>query len=173
MDIQELGAIGELVGGVAVIATLIYLAVQVKQSTAAMRSVTHQTQVDSQVAVNSSIANDPALAALIAKANEDYSVLEPSEEIRLQFLFINYFNLWHSGFWNHRDQLLPEHAWVLWDNGMAMVLHSQMASRQVWITVDRMYDAEFRRHVDAAIERLGLVAKSATGTLDSGGIGIQ
>ena len=32
MNIMELGAIGELVGGVAVIATLIYLAVQVRQS---------------------------------------------------------------------------------------------------------------------------------------------
>ena len=32
MTIQDLGAIGELVGGAAVIATLIYLAIQVKQS---------------------------------------------------------------------------------------------------------------------------------------------
>ncbi len=32
MDIMELGAIGELVGGVAVIATLVYLAVQVRQN---------------------------------------------------------------------------------------------------------------------------------------------
>lgn len=30
MNIMELGAIGELVGGVAVIATLVYLAVQVR-----------------------------------------------------------------------------------------------------------------------------------------------
>ena len=33
MTIQELGALGELIGGAAVIATLIYLAVQVRQST--------------------------------------------------------------------------------------------------------------------------------------------
>ena len=31
MDIMELGAIGELVGGVAVLVTLIYLAVQIRQ----------------------------------------------------------------------------------------------------------------------------------------------
>ena len=33
MDIMELGAIGEMVGGVAVLATLIYLVVQVRQNT--------------------------------------------------------------------------------------------------------------------------------------------
>ena len=32
MDIMELGAIGELVGGVAVIATLVYLAMQIRSS---------------------------------------------------------------------------------------------------------------------------------------------
>ena len=35
MDIMELGAIGELVGGVAVIASLIYVGLQVRQSTIA------------------------------------------------------------------------------------------------------------------------------------------
>ncbi len=33
MNLMELGALGELVGGVAVVATLLYLAVQVRQST--------------------------------------------------------------------------------------------------------------------------------------------
>ena len=33
MDIMELGAIGELVGGVAVIASLLYVGFQVRQST--------------------------------------------------------------------------------------------------------------------------------------------
>ena len=35
MDIMELGAVGELVGGVAVIATLVYLAAQIRQNTRA------------------------------------------------------------------------------------------------------------------------------------------
>ena len=42
MDIMELGAIGELVGGVAVIATLIYLAVQIRQGNQLERAETHR-----------------------------------------------------------------------------------------------------------------------------------
>ena len=38
MTIQDLGAIGELIGGAAVIATLIYLAVQLKQNTQTMEN---------------------------------------------------------------------------------------------------------------------------------------
>ena len=38
MDIMELGAIGELVGGVAVIASLIYVGLQLRQNTSATRA---------------------------------------------------------------------------------------------------------------------------------------
>ena len=46
MDIMELGAIGELVGGVAVIATLGYLAIQVPHGTRTARSAPYQAGVD-------------------------------------------------------------------------------------------------------------------------------
>ena len=38
MEIMELGAIGELVGGVAAIASLIYVGIQVRQSAQATRA---------------------------------------------------------------------------------------------------------------------------------------
>ncbi len=38
MDIMELGAIGELVGGVAVVASLLYVGLQVRQSNAINRA---------------------------------------------------------------------------------------------------------------------------------------
>jgi hypothetical protein len=47
MDIMELGAIGELVGGVAVIATLIYLALQVRDNTRSLRATGTQQFADS------------------------------------------------------------------------------------------------------------------------------
>ena len=47
MDIMELGAIGELVGGVAVVATLVYLAAQVRQNTRLATS-TSQREVNNE-----------------------------------------------------------------------------------------------------------------------------
>ena len=42
MDIMELGAIGELVGGLAVLVTLVYLALQVRQNTRSVRLTVFQ-----------------------------------------------------------------------------------------------------------------------------------
>ena len=42
MTIQDLGAVGEFIGGVAVLVTLIYLAVQIKQNTNVHASLIRQ-----------------------------------------------------------------------------------------------------------------------------------
>ena len=42
MDIQDWGAIGDFVGGIAIIVSLVYVGVQIKQSTAAARAATSQ-----------------------------------------------------------------------------------------------------------------------------------
>ena len=65
MNWEALGAIGEIAGAIGVIATLVYLATQIRQNTAAMRGATHQTQVDSQAGVNQSVATNEKLAATL------------------------------------------------------------------------------------------------------------
>jgi len=41
MTIQEMGAAGELIGGIAVIFTLIYLALQIRQNTKSAQALTY------------------------------------------------------------------------------------------------------------------------------------
>ena len=50
MNITELGAIGELVGGVAVIASLVYVGLQVRQSTQVGRAQAVTTRLSGQMA---------------------------------------------------------------------------------------------------------------------------
>jgi hypothetical protein len=42
MNWDAIGAIGEIVGAIAVLATLIYLAIQIRQNSAIQRAQTHQ-----------------------------------------------------------------------------------------------------------------------------------
>lgn len=48
MDIQDLGAIGEIVGGMAVLITLVYLGIQTRTNTRALRAQTHQQITESR-----------------------------------------------------------------------------------------------------------------------------
>ena len=52
MTLQDLGALGELVGGLAIIVSLVYVGLQIRQSTAASRSATAQAFTQQYTEVN-------------------------------------------------------------------------------------------------------------------------
>ena len=71
MDIMELGAIGELVGGLAVIGSLIYVGLQVRQSTRAQNNAAVDTAIDTVLRMNNLIAADGDLARLMSDGSYD------------------------------------------------------------------------------------------------------
>jgi hypothetical protein len=83
MNWEAIGAVGEIVGAAAVVITLVYLAVQLKQNTAAMRSSTFQG-ISSTLAKNMEVlTTTPGLPALLLKAGDGLEAL--SAEERVQF----------------------------------------------------------------------------------------
>ena len=59
MSLQDLGNIGEFIGAVGVVASLIYLALQIRQNTKAVRRTAHISAVDAFNDFNSLVARDP------------------------------------------------------------------------------------------------------------------
>ena len=154
MNWDALGAIGEVIGAAGVIVTLAYLAIQIRTNTAAVKVATHQNQIAATVPTNNSIGNDEKVAVLIAKANDDYESLLPGEKIQLQYIYVNYYNLWHNAFWSHKEDLLPHYTWTLWNNGMGGVMSEQLAARHAWDNIKVMYDHEFQNHVKDICDKL-------------------
>ena len=79
MNVMELGAIGELVGGVAVIASLIYLAVQVRQGNREARSESIR-ELATEMGRISMRLSDPGLSEAVRKAINHYDVLSRNEQ---------------------------------------------------------------------------------------------
>lgn len=64
MNWDALGAIAELVGALAVILTLAYLARQISQNTKMMSAQAYQARSDSLVDINMTVADSPVLATI-------------------------------------------------------------------------------------------------------------
>ena len=104
MDIMELGAIGELVGGVAVVVTLVYLAIQVRQNTSAIQATTLYQAVDPMWDAALIPAQDPQFSDVLLRGLGDPRSLAPPE--RHQFIqwsnnilyaYENLFRLYEGG----------------------------------------------------------------------------
>jgi len=164
VNLEDLGNVGDFVAAIATIVTLIYLAIQIRQNTAAVRSSTHQQQVDTTVAMHTNVSNDPALAKLITKANSDFSSLDESQQLQLLYFYTNYFNMWHFQYTNMRKWLFDEDVWNVWNEGWVELLQSQMGMCEAWSLMGGIYGGEFEAHINKLIISLGLEANS-TGAL--------
>ncbi len=67
MSIMELGALGEFIGSILVLGTLVYLAVQVRQGIAHSRFTTTHAIAGAGHAAWLAVAQSPELAAVMAK----------------------------------------------------------------------------------------------------------
>ena len=89
---QLLGNYGEFVGAIAVVVTLAYLAVQIRQNTASMnesrRMAITQSQIDWTSMFNSSMmtmSDSAYFPEIWIKAHKDFASLTEDERVRLEF----------------------------------------------------------------------------------------
>ena len=83
MDWDAVGAIGEIIGAVAVVVTLIYLAAQIRQNTKHLASTSLQALADRAENRVLLFASNPEFAAMYAKFQADPQSLSASEAVQL------------------------------------------------------------------------------------------
>ena len=104
LTIQDLGALGELLGAVAVLATLIYLALQTRQNTIAIAA-----QIDAAaIASNQSILLSAATSSELAEAlREDSTGDVTTNEVRLAWYWWSVLSSFQWQLHQARRGLLP------------------------------------------------------------------
>lgn len=101
MDWEAIGAIGEVIGATGVIATLGYLAFQIRQNTISLRAGTLQTMLEASVGLTDLCASDPELGRIFVLGANSQSSLTEKEVIRFNFLMLSFLrrveNIYHQG----------------------------------------------------------------------------
>ena len=107
MNWEAIGTIAEVVGAIAVVLSLIYVATQIKQNTAAARAGSIN-QINSQYgALMSQIAMNGDLARIYRKAT-DGEELEPDESVRYTAYLSAFFAFLEEIFLLHRSGIYGE-----------------------------------------------------------------
>jgi hypothetical protein len=148
MDIMELGAIGELVGGVAVVASLVYVGLQIKQSNNLAGSaveVENGRMMMDYIAVGA--GGD--LSWIYYKVLGDPE--SSTQEEKARFLWGN--AMWIQGiqtmFRQYQRGLLPEASWRPLVVALANVLDkSPYLEQEVWIANSAFLADDFREYIN-------------------------
>jgi hypothetical protein len=110
MTLADLGNVGEFVGAIAVVVSLLYLAFQIRQNTRALHSASYAQAAEQAWLTNLAIAQDGELAGILEDTVAGRPV-QPRDELRLQAMLDNMFYSVENLFRQYERGLLDADTW--------------------------------------------------------------
>lgn len=152
--IQDLGALGELVGAIASVILLIYIAVQIRQNSRILEHNTRATETSTRQAFTSqdqaylcSSLDSEVLAIAAAKLERgtELSELELSQLIARQH--VN-FRVFESAFSQFKRGVLTEPEWDRYRKIIAFLMRGDEPAQQMWMGLKEVFAPDFVAEVD-------------------------
>ena len=136
MNWDAVGAIGEIAGAVAVVATLIYFARQIRESTVAQQTTTDcmLTEIFNQTHV--AIIGDPDFVRIVLLAHEG-GITDPSDRVRMKSMTMMIMNGYASAWRAYKAGHLSQHSYeelvadtrILYAPGILPLVREDLAIR--------------------------------------------
>ena len=113
MNWEVIAAISESVGAIAVLITLLYLAVQIRQNTAAVATATYESAMTGFNDINVVVASNAALASVLDRGCQSPESMNAEEVVQFNFLLRCYANQWWKLFKLYERGSLPVEEWAI------------------------------------------------------------
>lgn len=124
MTIQDWGAIGEAVGGVAVLFTLVYLALQLRKTTSVAHRQTYSAGAEAISRFSFDLARNPELHSVYRRALQQPDALESDELLQAHAILDSYFSLM-EGYYLHNVEYGEKLAQERWSRILRRLLSMQ------------------------------------------------
>jgi hypothetical protein len=106
MDWSMLGALGELMGGIAVVVSLVYVGLQVRQNSNSVRAASHIAikQLSSEITTQ---LLAPDMARIYIEGLKDSSSLTPEDRVRFHSLMLSLFGTYEAAYFQSFYGTIP------------------------------------------------------------------
>ncbi len=152
MNWDALGAIAELIGSIAVLITLAYLSIQVKQNSRMQRQQNVTEQTNRCIDSGQLLANDPEFADIHLRAlnNMDLTAVEFS---RLSGFFFAVLTDFEEMYYTHKAGEQSEFRWENLNKHVYWQIKPGTKGNDWWnLMKNNLYTKEFIEHVDQLLE---------------------
>ncbi len=133
--LQDLGALGEFVGALGVVISLIYLARQMSQNTISVRAASFNSMTENSIRLLEPSFKDGAFADFLHRAEEDPSSLSPNEMVRWDAYMTAAYRHFGNLVYQYRVGALDEQMWQSYR--LTLKEHLRTLSWQTWFEQNR------------------------------------
>jgi hypothetical protein len=132
------------------VVSLVYLAIQIRQNTRAVRTSTFHGVTDSFNHLNATIAQDESLARIFRVGSAGLSELTDDERVRFSFLFLGAFRIFETLYYQNQHGTGDPALWAAEVATMKALLGSS-GGLEWWKSNPLSFTPEFRAYVDREV----------------------
>jgi len=114
MDLVAISTLAQVVSAVGVIISLVYLAVQVRQNTRAVRNSTHHALTVTRLDYIAMVAQNAELSRILRIGTQDFSQLNEEERHRFHLIMYHLFSAGENFYYQQKQGALDAEQWERW-----------------------------------------------------------
>ena len=152
MSLSDLASLGSLLSGVGVLVSLIYLSLQIRQNTRAVRSQIHQHITDGWFSMGSIVtANARVFTAGISSNADSFAAMPDADKYAFMSSIFVFFKHFENMYLQYKEGLIAPENWNAWT--LMMFMYWRMPGVQLWWKSRReSFAPEFRRFIEESPE---------------------
>ncbi|XOV81016.1 MAG: hypothetical protein ACFHVJ_08700 [Aestuariibacter sp.] len=146
MQFEMLGNLGDFVGGIAVVITLVYLAYQIRQNTKEVRNNSIRALLDRSAMMFDENIHSP-LGEIFEKMDKN-ETLSIADEWRLDMFVRRNFQLYELVFLKHRDNRISQQVMDAYERRIIVSMDRDYFPT-IWQKISQFYTRDFVDYVDS------------------------
>ena len=152
VTLSDLGNLGEFVGALGVVLSLVYLAIQIRQNT---RSTVASTEMDARRAWSdwdALFARDRDLTELVQRGLSDFGKLDGPDVGRFNSILLSLLRIGEMLHRQHERGLIDTELWQAWQ--VSIDRHLAPPGAKAWLSALRpldLFGRSFREHIESRL----------------------
>ena len=152
MNLEKWALVAEVLGGLGIIVSIIYLAVEVSQNSAKTEVTNHLAIVDQIQELRRAVFESEEFANIRLRGDAGLANLNENERIRYRNWAFNSLDLWESTLIMYRRGGTSEEVWMVYDSGWCRSLRESTGLQEVFLDLkDSSFDKEFAVHANSCL----------------------
>jgi len=168
MNWTALGAISDLLSAVAVGSTLVFLVIELRQNTRAMRSTTFQAINDGMSRVTEIFATDSELPRLMLEGQAGLEHLSPQDRVRFSFAHMMLMRRLQAVLAQEQFGMLGRDFVAAYERSVVSTIASAPGPREWWSGAKHAFPSAFSERIDHVIGSGSLIPPHHVGLADEG-----
>lgn len=152
MNWNAIGAIAELLGGLGVIITLIFLALQIRHNASAVQSETLAALTHTMTGNMLTFAQNGELSHILRRGLTNLSGLSEDDQFRFQISMSTTLRHYETALFAHNKGMLEGESWAGIE-AMLLQLFETRGVRTYWASQSELFSRQFRHYIQ---EKTGL-----------------